>query len=151
MNKPRVFIDSDVLFAGSASPSQHSASLIVLRMAEITLIEGICSEQVLIECERNLAVKFPKALPQFRLLVQRCLTVVPVPSVEDVVKLAGQADQKDTPILAAALNNHCTHLLTFNTRHFRPIETKLVVQTPGDFLKSVRGWLSLLAPNGDSP
>ena len=40
-HKPRVFVDADVLFAGSASPSEHSASLVVLRLAEITLIEGI--------------------------------------------------------------------------------------------------------------
>ena len=37
--KPRVFVDSDVLFAGAASGAEHGASLVVLRMAEITLIE----------------------------------------------------------------------------------------------------------------
>jgi hypothetical protein len=52
--KPRVFVDSDVLFAGAASPSEHGASLVVLRMAEITLIDAVVSEQVIIEVERNL-------------------------------------------------------------------------------------------------
>ena len=36
-SKPRVFVDADVLFAGAASPSEHGASFVVLRMAEITL------------------------------------------------------------------------------------------------------------------
>jgi len=36
--KPRVFIDADVLFAGAASPSEHGASLVILRMAEITVL-----------------------------------------------------------------------------------------------------------------
>ena len=34
--KPRIFIDADVLFAGAASPNEHSASLVILRMAGIT-------------------------------------------------------------------------------------------------------------------
>ena len=39
--KPRVFVDADVLFAGSASPNEHSASNLILWMAELTLIEAI--------------------------------------------------------------------------------------------------------------
>jgi hypothetical protein len=44
--KPRVLVDADVLFSGAASPSQHSASLLVLRMAEITLIDALTSRHV---------------------------------------------------------------------------------------------------------
>ena len=51
--KPLVFIDADVLFAGSASANVNGASQVVLRMAEITLIEAITSEQVVTECERE--------------------------------------------------------------------------------------------------
>jgi hypothetical protein len=36
--KPRVFIDADVLFAGAASPNEYSASNLIQRMAELTLI-----------------------------------------------------------------------------------------------------------------
>ena len=32
--KPRIFVDADVLFAGASSPNEHSASLVILRMAE---------------------------------------------------------------------------------------------------------------------
>lgn len=74
---PYVFIDADVLFAGSASASEAGASLVVLRMAEITLLKAITSEQVIVEVERNLTVKMPTAMPTFRLLVDRCLEVVP--------------------------------------------------------------------------
>ena len=52
-DKPRVFVDANVLFAGAASPSKHGASLVVLRLAEITLIEALTSEQVIVEAERN--------------------------------------------------------------------------------------------------
>ena len=37
--KPRVFVDADVLFAGAVSPSEAGASLVILRLAEITMIE----------------------------------------------------------------------------------------------------------------
>jgi hypothetical protein len=38
-----VFVDADVLFAGAAAPSEHGASLVVLRMAEIPLIEAVAA------------------------------------------------------------------------------------------------------------
>ena len=38
--KLRVFVDADVLFAGAASPNSESASLVVLRLAEMTLIDA---------------------------------------------------------------------------------------------------------------
>ncbi len=56
-------IDADVIFAGAASPSEHSASLVILRLAEITLIEARTSQQAIIEAERNLKQKLPQTLP----------------------------------------------------------------------------------------
>jgi predicted nucleic acid-binding protein len=71
-NKPpklRIFVDADVLFAGAASPNEHSDSLVILRMAEITLIEALTSEQVITEVECNLEEKRPAAMPAFRMLL----------------------------------------------------------------------------------
>ncbi len=51
--KPRVFVDADVLFAGAASPREYGASLVILRMAEITLIDAVTCHQVTIEVERT--------------------------------------------------------------------------------------------------
>ena len=101
--KPRVFIDSDVLFAGSASPSERSASLVVLRMAEISLIDAVVSQQVIVETERNLTAKIPEALPAFRHIVSRCVTIVPAPSALDLRRYNGLADDKDLSILVAAI------------------------------------------------
>ena len=95
MRKPRVFVDAGVLFAGAASPSEHGASLLILRLGELTLIEAVTSEQVLTEAERNLKAKLPEALPLFRLLVERALTVIPSPAAEDVAIHEGRAHPKD--------------------------------------------------------
>ena len=69
-SKPRVFIDVDVLFAGAAGPSEHGAGLVVLWLAEITLIDALASRQVIVAAERNLRAKLPRALSTFNLLVE---------------------------------------------------------------------------------
>lgn len=143
--EPRVFVDADVLFAGAASPSEHSASLTVLRMAEITLIQAITSQQAVTEAERSLAIKLPAALPTFRLIVGRCLRVVPDPAPADLTPYAGLADPTDLPLLVAALREGCAWQVTFNLRHYRPGHPQVTVLRPGDLILRVRDRLSALA------
>jgi hypothetical protein len=144
-SKPRVFVDADVLFAGAAAPSQHGASLIVLRMAELTLIHAITSRQVVTEADRNLAQKLPRALPAFRLLVDRCLVVTPDPLPEALAPCAGLAHPKDLPILATALREDCAWLTTFNIQYYQPGHPRVAVVRPGDLLLRVRDRLAHLA------
>ena len=142
--KPRVFVDADVLIAGSASPQEHSASQVVLKMAEITLIEAITSEQVMTEVERNLQAKLPKALPVFHHLASRCLQIVPNPPFTNVHNYAGLADAKDLPILIAAYQADCSWLVTFNGRHFQPGFAEVTILRPGNFVLHVRDLLTKL-------
>jgi len=143
--KPRVFVDADVLFAGAASPSEHGASLVVLRLAEITLIDAVVSEQVIIEVERNLADYLSSALPTFRQLVSRCVRVVADPAPDQLVAYHGLADPKDTPILAAAVQADCPWLVTFNVRHFQPGHPTVTVARPGEFVQHVRALLASMS------
>jgi hypothetical protein len=143
--KARVFVDADVLFAGSASPSEHGASLTILRLAEITLIEAMTSEQVIIEVERNLSAKLPASLPTFRLLVDRCLAVVTNPTVDQVAPFDSLAVRQDRSILAAAVINNCPWLVSFNVRHFQPGHPAVTVLPPGDFIRKIRYLLSSLS------
>lgn len=140
--KPRVFIDADVLFAGAASPSEHGASLTILRLAEITLLDTLASEQVIVEAERNLAAKLPTTLPTFRLLVDRCLTIVPIPTAEELSGFGDMAHPNDLPILVAAVQHKCPWLVTFNGRHYRPGHPDVTVLSPGEFVLRVRYLLS---------
>lgn len=148
--KPRVFIDSDVLFAGAASPSQHGASLVVLRMAEITLIDAVASEQMIVEVERNLADFLPAVLPTFRQLVSRCLRIVADPTLDELEVCRGLGDPKGSPILAAAVREGCPWLVTFNVRHFQPGHPSVTVARPGEFVQHVRALLAFLSP-GETP
>ncbi len=142
--KSRVFVDADVLFAGAAAPSEQGASFVLLRMAELTLIEAVTSRQVIEEAERNLQRKLPNVLPAFRLLVDRCLRVVDDPSQEELAVHAAKADPKDLPILVAALREGCPWLVTFNLRHYRPGDPRVAVLRPGDLLLRVRDLLARL-------
>ncbi len=148
-NKPRVFMDADVLFAGAASPNEHSASLVILRMAEITLIEAIASQQVITEAERNLQEKMPAALPAFQLLVSRCLRVVADPTADEIKTLAKSSDSKDLPILAAAVREECAYLVTYNVRHYQPGVKNVTVLKPGDLTQRVRYLLSQMSQGND--
>ena len=142
--RPRVWIDADVLFAGAASPSEHGASLTILRLAEITLIEALASQQVLIEARRNLEAKLPQALPAFELIVSRCLKLVPDPLPADLVPFRNLADPKDVPILAAAVREGCRWLVTFNVGDYRPGHASIRVLRPGTFILRVRELLAHL-------
>lgn len=143
--KPRIFVDADVLFAGAASPNEHSASNLILRMAELTLIEAITSVQVITEVERNLVEKMPKALPAFQLLVSRCLKIVEDPDPAELVEYIGLANHEDLPILVASIREECSLLTTFNLRHYRPGHPSLAVLIPGDLVLRVRYLLARLS------
>ncbi len=145
LDKPRIFVDADVLFAGCASPNEHSASNLNLRMSELTLIEALTSTQVITEVERNLLDKIPKALPAFRLLVSRCLKVVEDPDASLIAKYQGLADPEDLPILAAAIEGKCSFLTTFNLRHYQPGCADVTILKTGDLVIRVRYLLAHLA------
>jgi predicted nucleic acid-binding protein len=137
-HKPRIFIDAEVLFAGAALPNEHSASLVILRMAEITLIEAVTSRQVITEAERNLQDKMPAALPAFQLLVSRCLGVVDDPTIDEIRALGKSVDPKDLPILTAALREGCAYLTTHNIRHYHPSVETVTVLKPDDLMQQIR-------------
>jgi len=143
-SKPRLLVDADVIFAGAASPSEHSASLVVLRMGEITLIDAVTPQQAITEAERNLAQKIPEAITTFRLLVERALRLVPTPSRQEVSAYRGMADPKDLPILVAAIRESCPWLVTFNVDDFRPGHPDVTVLRPGAFVERVRSLLTHL-------
>jgi predicted nucleic acid-binding protein len=138
-----VFIDADSLMAGSASTT--GASHLILRLGELGVIDVVSSAQVRAEVERNLARKVPAALPAFHALAEAACTWVPQPTPRKVAAVRSQADPKDRPILAAAIEAECEWLVTFNTRHFRPQGESIRVATPGEFVEALRALLEDLA------
>ena len=139
-----MLVDADVLLAACASPSEHGASLVILRLAEATLIEAVTCEQVIREVRRNTVAKLPQALPMFENIVGRALRVVSDPSSEQLALYAGLAHAEDLPILAAAALAGCQWLVTFNVRHYQPGCPDVAVVRPGELVLRVRDVLSRL-------
>lgn len=144
-DKLRVFLDADVIFAGSAAPREHGASHVILRMGEITLLDCVTSQQAVVEVERNLKEKLPVKLPEFRLIVTRSLRVVPDPRPAELLPYKEYADAEDVPLLVAALREECSYLVTFNLRHYHTRTLPIQSLRPGSFLEAVRERLTELA------
>ena len=145
----RVMVDADVLFAGAASPSDRSASTVVLRLSELSLVDGVASEQVDAEAERNLTEKVPAAVPKFRELATACVRVVPDPTPGEVLALSGLAHPKDLPILTAAVRDECDVLVTFNEKDYRPGHADVEVVTPGMLVQRVRRLVARAGSSGE--
>lgn len=144
---PRVFVDADVLVAGAASPADHSASLLVLRLGEAGLLDAVTSAQAAEEARRNVAENFgveraERAADRLRRLVGVALRVVPDPSRDEVAAHLGKANPKDLPLLVAAIRERCPLLVTFNGRHFVPGDPSVEVLDPGALVRRVRGLLA---------
>ena len=114
----KVFADSSILIAGAAS--RTGASRAVLTMAEIGLFQLVISEQVLLECERNLSKKLPDALPIFSQLIAAINPeILPNPTIEESNRWVRIIEAKDAPTLAAAVLAKVDRLLSLNTKDFR--------------------------------
>lgn len=143
--RPKVYLDTDVLVA--AAGSTRGASHLIIKLAELTLIEGVICEAVRVEAERNLIAKLPHALPAYRAFLKSAkLREVPLPSPDQLKVYQRQADPKDLPHLVAAFLAGCQYLVTHNTRHYAPDPGTIEVLNPGAFLERIRQQLSQLGP-----
>lgn len=138
--KPSVFLDADVLVAGSFSTT--GASHLILRLAELGLIDAVSSAQAREEAERNLRSKLPAGLAGFRALTEAAVRWVSNADAASVERLRDQAHEKDVPILAAAVQAGCSSIVTHNVRDYAPISGSIRVNTPGDFMRQLRELLA---------
>ena len=137
---PTVFVDANILIAGSAS--RTGASRAILGLAEIGLIQLIVTRQVVDETERNIRLKLPQALPVFaELLMHLNLQILDDPQQTEFSRWFAVIEEKDAPILEAAVQVSPNYFLTLNTKDFTPAvgaATGLTIQTPADFIQNVR-------------
>jgi putative PIN family toxin of toxin-antitoxin system len=142
---PRVFLDTSALLSGLASPK--GASNMILALAEAQVVALVVSEEVLVEAERNLQEKLPRAIPEYRRFLASCpLQKIALPSPADVEAAREIIHPKDAPILAAAMAAQMDCLVALAREHFIDDpevarRSGLRVGTPGDFLSWLRNEL----------
>lgn len=135
----KIFLDSSVLVAASAST--RGASALILGLSRQKKIQTYISPDVIGEARRNINIKLG-SLGRKRLiyyLKYANLVFTPTPSVEDIAICEKFINEKDAPILAAAIKSPASYLITLDKKHF--LQTKvikyvkpLIITTPGDFV-----------------
>jgi hypothetical protein len=115
----RVFLDANVLFSASNAGS-NIARLVDWLLAEAAAVTSDLARE---EARRNLALKRADRLPAFDQLMQR---VEEVPSA--LFALPVSLDERDRPLLCAAIRAGCTHLATGDRRDFGHLFGKTVEQ-----------------------
>jgi predicted nucleic acid-binding protein len=116
-----------------------------LLLSEVEKIRIIVSEQVIVEVERNIALKAPKTVPFARDLIRTAIIrIVRDPHYDKVRRYQHWINHPaDVPVLIAAVNAKVDFLVTISTRHFIDDPTVarrsgLSIGTPGDALAWVR-------------
>lgn len=112
----RVFLDANVLFSGAHSPGGRARGLFSL--AESGFCELVTSEHAIGEAKRNLAMKHPSAVKDFKDLMKQ-ITRAAEGGPSLVAWAAGLGlPENDAPILAAAAAASADLLVTGDRRHF---------------------------------
>ena len=136
--RPRIFLDSNVIFSGLYSSNGAPGSILN------GYIEGklrvVISQQVLEEVVRTVERKHIVALPLLkRILVNVPPEIVEDPKPEEIALWDRIMDSEDASILAAAIAAQPDYLVTGDRRFFENAEiinrTGLRIVTPAQFLK----------------
>jgi len=141
-NSHRVFLDSNVIISGMLSDKGAPRTILDLFSLHLPGIVGITGEYNLIEVERNLTRKLPKALPvYFEYLPKLSLTVVPLPTVEELAEYFGAINNKDLPVLLSAIKGCADFLVTGDNKDFSLLNDSdrytFTVVSPAEFLERI--------------
>lgn len=147
--KPRVFLDANILLAGTGFPRW---SYELLQHAVNDDFQMVLSPLVIQEVRRHLQKKerFQKYLPFFEAFLQRVnYQLVPDPSQAEVeANLDLIRDVNDVPIALAAINAKVDYLisedkdLTTQDESTAELRRHVKVMLSGTFLREVMGWTS---------
>ena len=129
----RIFLDANVLFSAAYTPDSR-----LLELCSLDAVELVTSLFALEEARRNLSARNPDGIAVLDELVSKMTIVTGTRTgqpPEDV-----QLADKDIPILLAAIDSNCTHLLTGDKRHFDTLYGRsiggVLAQTPARYLRS---------------
>ena len=115
----RIFLDANVLF--SAAYLELSG---LARLWTLGYVELLSSAYAVEEARRNLAIDRTEALPR----LERLTAAVSIVDAPQSLKLPANVrlDQKDQPILLAAIHGNPDYLLTGDARHFAHLYGKRI-------------------------
>jgi predicted nucleic acid-binding protein len=135
IDRPRPFLDTNVLFSALHSPSKPAE---IVRLHVRRRINIVISTFVLEELTRTIARKRPERRDDLhRLLTLRPPEIWPNPTSNRLIEASTMIHEKDAPVLAAAIMSGADCLVSGNTKHFTPAvatEAGLAIFTPAEYL-----------------
>jgi predicted nucleic acid-binding protein len=138
MKQIKAFLDSSAIIAGLASKTGGSHK--ILMMAEYQIIIPLISEVVVQETLNNIKKKMPQQYSLFYTLFQKLPFKLVDPAENDFKRALTLINEKDAPILAAAITGKAEWLLSLDRHFFEPEIAPLAgmnIGTPGDFIQKV--------------
>ncbi len=140
----RVFFDTSVYIAALISPKGAAGELI--RLAEAGVIRMVVSQEVIIEADRVLSVKFPELILESRKLWKHLgPEIAPDPTGTQIKPFLDKLPKSDASILCSAHLAKVSVFVTWNTRDFMNHHVATLVDcpiaVPADGLKFFRKWL----------
>lgn len=140
----RIFFDTSVYIAALLSPSGAAGELV--RLAEAGAIRMVVSEEVIVEADRVLAVKFPELIQESRRLWKHLNPeMVPDPLASQVKPFLEKLSKGDASILCVAHLAKPLAFVTWNTRDFVTHDVWSLVDfpilIPADCLMLFRKWI----------
>jgi len=143
----RVFFDTSVYIAALLSPKGAAGELV--RLAEVGVIRMIVSQEVIIEADRVLSVKFPELIGESRKLWKYLSPeIASNPAAGQMKPFLEKLSKGDALILSAAHLAKVSVFVTWNTRDFmnpsvslRKTLVDFPIVVPADCLKLFRIWI----------
>lgn len=139
-SRPRVFLDTNVLFSGLRTPGGNPRRII--QWATEGAVQAVVSQVVLVELARNLRRKAPhlmRDLEQF--LTATTLEVAPEAPDEEIARWRDAGLGTDAPIVAAAVLAEVDYFCTGDRRLLGKVSLMeragFRVVTPGELLEAL--------------
>jgi predicted nucleic acid-binding protein len=141
VKKPvRIFLDSNVILSGLISDRGAPRLILDLLSMELPGFVAVTGRYNIVEIERNIRKKAPKALPVYGEYFPKLrMEIVAMPALAEVAKHSGLVADKDTPVLVSALKGKADFLVTGDKKHFGKVKVSGAVPfrivNPTEFLE----------------
>jgi predicted nucleic acid-binding protein len=118
----RIFLDANLLFsAGKADGAVRRFIRLLLKNGHTLVSDPYVKE----EAERNIQLKYPESRQDLATILGT-VSIQPSVTTPELLDSSIVFDEKDRPVLAAAINAGCGLLITGDTTHFGALFGKTV-------------------------
>jgi predicted nucleic acid-binding protein len=140
----RVFFDTSAYIAALISPKGAAGELV--RLVEVGVLRMVVSQEVIIETDRVLALKFPELVQENRRLWKHLVPeIAPDPTSSQARIFSESLPKADAVILCSAHLAKVSAFVTWNTHDFMGQHISSLVDfpivVPADGLKLFRKWV----------